>query len=167
VLLFGVLPGIGIGVLVSLLEVLRRTVLPPTAVLGQLSGSPTWRNVEEYDGARLLPGLLVYRFDAPLFFANAEVFASELTELVDDSDPAVTAVLVNAEGIIDLDVTGADVLAKVVFEMRERGVRVMFARMRSPVLRTLSRLDLVDKFGADAFYLRMEDAVAALDPRPA
>ena len=67
VLVVGVLPGIGVGVAVSLLEVLRRAILPPTAVLGRVSGRTTWRSVDNYDATRTVAGLVVYRFDAPLF----------------------------------------------------------------------------------------------------
>src|SRR3954453_12784527 len=73
VLAVGVLPGIGVGVAVSLLEVLRRALLPPTAVLGRVAGHQTWRATDDDGDVQRIPGLLVYRFDAPLFFANADV----------------------------------------------------------------------------------------------
>ena len=106
VLALGVLGGIAVGVLVSLLEVLRRAVLPHTAVLGQVAGTLSWRDVEHYEDAETLHGVIVYRFDAALFFANADVFRDQVRRLVAEAGDPVRSVVVNAEAIYDVDTTG-------------------------------------------------------------
>jgi SulP family sulfate permease len=163
VLIVGVLPGIAVGVGVSLLEVLRRAVLPPTAVLGQVAGHHTWRGTTEDDGGELRrePGLLVYRFDAPLFFANADVLREQVLRLVDESDPPVHTVVLNAEGIVDLDVTGAEALATLLGDLQARGARLVMARVRASVRTTMRRLGIEDRLGAGNIHLTVRAAVRA------
>ncbi|QJY47986.1 SulP family inorganic anion transporter [Pseudonocardia broussonetiae] len=159
VLVVGVLPGIGVGVAVSLLEVLRRAVLPPTAVLGRVAGRTAWRTAANHDGSRMVPGLLVYRFDAPLFFANAAVLREEVIDLVDASDPPVREVVIDAEGIVDMDVTGAEALDELMDQLEERSVRLVLVSVRTTLRTTLQRLGLEDRIGAHGFPLRVRDAV--------
>jgi SulP family sulfate permease len=159
VLVVGVLPGITVGVAVSLLEVLRRAVLPPTAVLGRVAGRTAWRTAANHDGSRMVPGLLVYRFDAPLFFANAAVLREEVLGLVDASDPPVREVVIDAEGVVDMDVTGAEALAELVDQLEERSVRLVLVSVRTTLRTTLHRLGLEDRIGAHGFPLRVRDAV--------
>ena len=148
VLLFGVLPGIGVGVAVSLLEVMRRAILPHTAVLGLVENTPTYRDVETFEGAELIPGLLVYRFDAPLFFANADVFRSEIRDLVRNAREPVRQVLVSAEGITDMDVTGGEAVGRLIDDLHDAGVALVMARVRTSLRMTLRRLGLEEKIGA-------------------
>ena len=148
VLIVGVLPGIGVGVAVSLLEVLRRAVLPPTAVLGRVAGHQTWRGTEDHGQLRQEPGLLVFRFDAPLFFANADVLREQIVRLVDESDPPVRTVVLNAEGMVDMDITGAETLSALLDDLDERGVRLVMARVRTAVRTTMQRLGVEERLGA-------------------
>jgi SulP family sulfate permease len=165
VLVVGVLPGIGVGVAVSLLEVLRRAILPPTAVLGRVAGRTAWRTAADHDGARMLPGLLVYRFDAPLFFANATVLREEVIDLVDGTDPPVREVVIDAEGIVDMDVTGAQALDELMDQLDERGVRMVLVRVRTTLRTTLQRMELDERIGAGGFPLRVRDAVETFQSR--
>ena len=165
VLVVGVLPGIGVGVTVSLLEVLRRAILPPTAVLGQVAGRSTWRDADNHDGAVTVPGLLVYRFDAPLFFANAALLREQVLRLVDESTPPVREVVLDAEGIVDMDITGAETLDELLDGLEERGIRLVLARTRTALRDTLRRLDLEERIGPENFHLRVRDAVAAFADR--
>ncbi|NUT32446.1 MAG: STAS domain-containing protein, partial [Hamadaea sp.] len=103
VLAFGVLEGIVVGVVVSLLEVLRRAVMPYTAVLGRTGEQHAYRDVVNYRDAETLPGLVVYRFDAPLFFANADVLRGELRRLIADGEPPVRQIVLDAEAVYDMD----------------------------------------------------------------
>ena len=164
VLVFGVLAGIVIGVVVSLLETMRRAILPPTAVLGEVAGSPTFRDIENYEDAATVPGLIVYRFDAPLFFANADVFKHDIRTLVTRARHPVRQVVVNAEGITDMDVTGAEALARVIDDLRDEGVRFMMARVRTSLRQTIEELGLEEKIGADNFFLRVADAASGFSP---
>ncbi|TFV92959.1 SulP family inorganic anion transporter [Blastococcus sp. CT_GayMR20] len=163
VLVVGVLPGIAVGVAVSLLEVLRRAVLPPTAVLGRVAGHATWRGTAEAEGEELrpVPGLLVYRFDAPLFFANADVLRTEIVRLVDDSDQPVRTVVLNAEGMVDMDITGAETLAELVDDLAGRGTRLVMARVRRTVRMTMQRLGVEERVGTQNIHLTVRAAVRA------
>jgi sulfate permease, SulP family len=160
VLVVGVLPGIGVGVAVSLLEVLRRAVMPHTAVLGRVAGRAMWRSTDHHDGTRTVPGLLVYRFDAPLFFANADVLREQVLRLVDESDPPVREVVLDAEGIVDMDITGAETLDELLDALEDRGVRLVLARVRTSLRTTMHRLGLEQRLGPDAFHFQIRDAAA-------
>jgi SulP family sulfate permease len=161
VVLFGVLGGIVIGVIASLVEMVRRTLQPRTAVLGKVAGSPTWRDVRT-DGGETIPGLLVYRFDAPLFFGNADEFRNEIRALVAAGDPPIRDVLVNAEAITDLDTTGVDVLSRLLEDLAAADVTLSFARVRSPIREMMRRTGLEEKVGPDRFFLQVDEAVEAL-----
>jgi SulP family sulfate permease len=162
VLIVGVLPGIAVGVGVSLLEVLRRAVLPPTAVLGRVAGHETWRGTADGEGdLRTIPGLLVYRFDAPLFFANADVLRDQVVRLVDESDPPVRTVVLNAEGIVDMDITGAETLGALLDDLDERHTRLVLARVRTTVRTTMQRLGVEERVGAQNIHLTVRGAVRA------
>ncbi len=163
VLLFGVLPGIGVGVAVSLLETMRRAVLPHTAVLGQVAGTPTYRDVTHYDDAEVLRGLVVYRFDAPLFFANAEVFRHQIRELARHAKKPVRQVVVSAEGITDMDVTGGEMLGRLLEDLDEMGVRFTMARVRTSVRKTLRRLGLEEAIGPENIFMTVADAARSFD----
>jgi SulP family sulfate permease len=160
VLVVGVLPGIGVGVAVSLLEVLRRAVLPPTAVLGRVSGRTTWRSADNHEAARTMAGLIVYRFDAPLFFANADVLREQIVRLVDESDAPTREVVLDAEGMVDMDITGAETLDQLLDDLDERGVRLVLARVRTSLRTTLRQLGFEHRLGPERFHLHIRDAVA-------
>jgi len=167
VLVFGVLGGIAVGVLASLLEVMRRAVLPHTAVLGMVAGTATYRDVEHHADAETLPGLVVYRFDAPVFFANADLFRDQVRELVQGAEPPVRQVIVNAEGIYDLDTTGIQMLERLLDDLEAEDVHLTLARVRTPVQALMRRTGLEQRIGAANFHLRVEDAVIAFRGSPA
>ncbi|MEV4224512.1 SulP family inorganic anion transporter [Nonomuraea sp. NPDC049725] len=158
VLVFGVLEGIVVGVAVSLLEVLRRAVMPYTAVLGRTGDERAYRDVVNYRDAETLPGLVVYRFDAPLFFANADVLRADLRRLIADAEPPLREIVIDAEAVYDLDTTGVEALHRVADDCDRAGVRLSFARTRVPV-RTLMRETGLDE--RVRFFHRVADAVAA------
>lgn len=163
VLIVGVLEGIAVGAAVSLLEVMRRAVFPNTAVLGRVQG--TYRDVDAFDEASAEPGLLVYRFDAPLFFANAAVFREDIRQLVRNAEEPVKLVVVNAEGMTDMDVTGAEAVSRLLDDLHRDDVRLAMARVRTSVRATMRRLGVEEKIGVDGFYLRVTDATASLSRR--
>ncbi|MEV8634178.1 STAS domain-containing protein [Streptosporangium sp. NPDC051023] len=158
VLAFGVLQGIAVGVIVSLLEVLRRAVMPYTAVLGRTGEEHAYRDVANYRDAETLPGLVVYRFDAPLFFANADVLRTELRRLMTVGEPPVRQIVLDAEAVYDMDTTGVETLHRVVDDCDQAGVRLALARARTPV-RNLMRDTGLDQ--RVQFFHRVADAVAA------
>jgi SulP family sulfate permease len=166
VLVFGVLPGIGVGVAVSLLETMRRAVLPRTAVLGHIAGTPTFRDITYHEDAEIVPGLIVYRFDAPLFFANAEVFRNEIRQLVHDARHPVVQVIVSAEGITDMDVTGGEMVGRLLDDLDDTGVRFTMARLRTKVQMTLARLGLEERIGPENIFLTVADAARGFGGAP-
>jgi SulP family sulfate permease len=160
VLAFGVLVGIVVGVIASLTEMVRRTIQPRTAVLGMVQGRGTWRDVR-HEGEETIPGLIVYRFDAPLFFGNADILRSEVRALVEEANGDVREVIVNAEAITDLDTTGAQVLQRLVEDLQETEVRLALARVRAPVREMLRRTGLEELLGPENIHLQVGDAVRA------
>jgi SulP family sulfate permease len=166
VLSVGVLNGIVVGVAASLLEVLRRAVMPHTAVLGRLDGIvPAYRDVQTYEGAETVPGVIVYRFDAPLFFANADVFRKQLLRLVDEALEPVHTVVVNAEAIYDIDMTGVDMLMRLVGELESRTVDVRLARVKAGTRKLMKMSGFEDRIGSGSFYLHVDGAVGVASER--
>ncbi|MGP3932147.1 SulP family inorganic anion transporter [Nonomuraea sp. KM88] len=158
VLTLGVLQGIVAGVLVSLLEVLRRAVMPYTAVLGRTGENRAYRDVAHHRDAETLPGLVVYRFDAPLFFANADVLRTELRRLITDAEPPVRQIIIDAEAVYDMDTTGAETLHRVIDDCDRVGVRLALARTRTPVRKLIQATGLDERI---RLYPRVADAVTA------
>jgi SulP family sulfate permease len=171
VLVFGMLIGVGVAVLVSLLDVARRAMRPKTAVLGRVPGSDRYSDTDEHPDNEATPGLVVCRFDAPLFFANVDALIERIDALLTDTDPTPTAVLISAEAITDIDVTALDVFTAYVAELRARRIGVGVARMKADVLDQIERAGAVLAF-ADSYYLETDDGVEAyrageLGPHPA
>ena len=164
VIVFGVLNGILVGVLASLVEMVRRTIQPKTAVLGMVEGTPTWRDLR-HEGSETVPGIVVYRFDAPLFFGNADVLRNEIRGLVVAEDPPPRYVVINAEAITDLDTTGVDVLDRLREDLDATGTGLAFARVRNPVLRMMQRTGLIERLGEDDVFLTIDIAVQELAER--
>ena len=107
------------------------------------------------------PGLLLYRFDAPLFFANATLFADEILALVDEADPPIRRVVVSAEAITSVDSTAESMLRDLLGQLRQRGVGLWLARPKKPLRDFLERTGLLDEIGRDHVYPRVSDAVDA------
>jgi high affinity sulfate transporter 1 len=143
----GVIPGIGIAILVSVLEFLWDGWRPHHAVLGRVDGIRGYHDIKRFPDARLVPGLVLFRWDAPLFFANAELFQQCVLEAVAASPMPVRRVVVTAEPVTSIDVTSADMLADLEQALRASGVELRFAEMKDPVKDKLKRFELYDRFG--------------------
>ena len=161
VALVGVLPGIGIAVALSVLTLLWRTWHPYVAVLGRIDEVKGYHDTERHPEARQIPGLVLYRFDAPLFFANADTFRQSLIRAVTDADPPARFVVVAAEPITDVDSTAADVLVELDAQLERMGVELAFAEMKGPVKDKLVRYGLFDRIGRERFYPTVGSAVHA------
>jgi high affinity sulfate transporter 1 len=161
VAVLGVIEGIFIAVGLALLDFVRRAWRPYDAVLGRVDDLKGYHDVSRYPEARRIPGLVLFRWDAPLFFANAEVFAERVRQGVASSPTPVRWVVVAAEPVTDLDTTAADVLRQLDDELTAEGVDVRFAEMKDPVLDKLKRYGLFERFGADHFYPTVGTAVDA------
>jgi len=149
---FGVIPGIGIAIVIAVLEFLWDGWRPHYAVLGRVKGMKGYHDLKRYPDARRVPGLVLFRWDAPLFFANAELFHQRVLEAVAESPTAVRRLIIAAEPVTSIDVTSADVLAELHRELTESGIEVRFAEMKDPVKDKLKRFGLFDSIGAASFF---------------
>jgi MFS superfamily sulfate permease-like transporter len=160
VALLGVLPGILIAVALSILNVFRRVWWPHQTRLGRVEAVPGLHDIDQYPDAQLLPGLVVFRFDAPLIFANARTFDEQVRELVADQQD-LRWVLVAAEPITDVDTTAADMLEQLDAWLNDRGVSLVFAELKDPVRAKVERYELTRTIDPDHFYPTLDAAVAA------
>ena len=161
VTLVGVIEGIGIAIGLSVLVLLWRAWHPYDAVLGRIVGRKGYHDTERHPDARQVPGLLIYRFDAPLFFANADVFRTRLLRAVRGAPPPVHRVVVAAEPMTDVDSTAADLLAELLDQLEAMGVQLAFAELKGPVKDRLVRYGLFGRIGAARFYSTIGQAVGA------
>jgi high affinity sulfate transporter 1 len=162
VLVLGVLPGVGIGVVLSILALIYRASYPATSVRGRLPGSDVFRDVSRHPEAETIPGLLVFRFDAAMFFSNAGQFALSLERHIAGADGPVRAVLVDAEGVNFLDSTAAEMLAKLNADLSERDITLSFARVRHVVRETMRRAGLEEAIGTERFHDSIHEGAEAL-----
>jgi MFS superfamily sulfate permease-like transporter len=159
VLVLGILQGVALGVVLSLLILIRRASRPATAVLGRLPGTDGYRDITVYPEAQALPGLLIFRFDAPIIFPNAGYFTDEVRRLIAEAATPISDVLIPAQQINQLDTTGADQLAKLKAELGAKGIAFSFAEAKSALLEAMRRTGLEEKIGADNFYESIEEGV--------
>jgi high affinity sulfate transporter 1 len=159
VVLLGVLQGLVLSVVIALLGFIYRASRPHFSVLGKVPGERVYGDIERHPGSQDVPGLLIVRPDAPMFFANASLLRDELRKLVQDCDPGPEAVILDLEASGDLDVPAADELAELVDELTALDIEVMLARVRAPVHDLLLQTGLVDEIGEDRFYPTVDEAV--------
>jgi high affinity sulfate transporter 1 len=160
VALLGVLPGIGVAVALSVLNVFRRVWWPYQTVLGRPQNVAGYHDLRRYPDAERLPGLVMFRFDAPLIFANARVFRDQIRRLA-RTDPPPRWIMIAAEPITDVDTTAADMLEDLDADMNARGVSLVFAEMKDPVRRKIDRYQLTRTIDPAHFFPTVEDAVVA------
>jgi high affinity sulfate transporter 1 len=158
VALLGVLPGIGIAVALSILNVFRRAWWPHQTVLGRVEGVLGYHDVRSYPDAERLPGLVIYRFDAPLFFANASAFRDEVLRMA-MTDPAPRWIVVAAEPITDVDTTAADMLEQLDETLNGQGINLVFAELKDPVRRKIDRYGLTHTIDPRHFFPTVEAAI--------
>jgi high affinity sulfate transporter 1 len=161
VAVFGVIPGIGIAIVIAVIEFLWDGWRPHFAVLGRVDGIRGYHDVTRYPAARRIPGLVLFRWDAPLFFANAELFHQRILDAIAESPTPVRRIIITAEPVTSIDVTSADMLAELEHTLTESGVELRFAEMKDPVKDKLKRFELFDRFGAADFYPTIGSAVDA------
>jgi SulP family sulfate permease len=155
-ILYGVLFAIGI----SVADLLRRVARPHDAILGQVSGLAGMHDVDDYPTAQTIPGLVVYRYDSPLFFANAEDFKRRALAAVDSAETPAWLVL-NVEAIVEVDITGLDALESLRQELERRGIVLAMARVKQDLLDDLKAYSLADRIGMSRLFPTLPTAVAA------
>ncbi|EKT4522742.1 STAS domain-containing protein [Pseudomonas putida] len=161
VAVFGAVPGIGLAVVIAVIEFLWDGWRPHYAVLGRADGVRGYHDVARYPHARRVPGLVLFRWDAPLFFANAELFQRCVLEAVARSGDSIRRVIVAAEPVSSVDVTSADMLVELQQALREAGVELHFAEVKDPVRDKLLRLEVLRHIGNDIFHPTVGAAVEA------
>ena len=161
VAIFGAIPGILIAIVIAVIEFLWDGWRPHSAVLGEVEQVHGYHDITRYPQARLIPGLVLFRWDAPLFFANAEFFHDRVLVAVASSPTPVRWLVVAAEPVTSIDVTAADAVCDLDDLLSAAGVRLCFAEMKSPVTEKLRRFGLMNRFGERAFFATLEDAVSA------
>ena len=158
---FGVIPGIGLAILISVIEFLWDGWRPHYAVMGRVDGIRGYHDIKRYPDARRVPGLVLFRWDAPLFFANAEQFHQRVLDAVAESPTEVKRILIAAEPVTSIDVTSADMLDELEAHLKSSGIELRFAELKDPVKDKLKRFELFDRFGTDNFYPTIGAAVDA------
>ena len=156
----GVLPGIGIAVGLSIVNVFRRAWQPHQAVLGRVEGLPGYHDSQFTPSTHHLPALVIYRFDAPLFFANARTFRDQVRRLA-RAEPRPQWIVVAAEPITDVDTTASDMLEDLDLELNADGISLVFAELKTPVRQKIERYELTDTINPDHFFETITQAVKA------
>jgi len=172
VAVFGAIPGICLAVVIAVIEFLWDGWRPHFAVLGRVPNLRGYHDLKRYPHAALIDGLVLFRWDAPLFFANAELFQQRLMEAVQASPTPVRRVVVAAEPVTSVDVTSADMLRELSHNLANEGVALHFAEMKDPVRDKLKRFELTEVFSDARFHPTVGsavedylDSVGAQEPR--
>jgi high affinity sulfate transporter 1 len=160
VALLGVLPGIAIAVALSIGNVFRRAWWPYQTVLGRVPGVPGYHDVRSYPDAEQLPGCVLFRFDAPLFFANSRTFRDQVRRLA-KAEPTPAWIVVAAEPITDVDTTAADMLEDLDEALNAQGISLVFAELKDPVRRKIERYELTRTIDPAHFFPTIGAAAAA------
>jgi high affinity sulfate transporter 1 len=157
----GAIPGIALAIVIAVIEFLWDGWRPHSAVLGRVEHVKGYHDITRYPEARLVPGLVLFRWDAPLFFANAELFQERILDAVERSPTQVRWLVVAAEPVTSIDVTAADVVCELHDTLQAAGIELHFAEMKDPVKDKLKRFGLYTRFGENNFFATVGQAVGA------
>jgi len=160
VVVLGAIPGIGVAIVVAVIEFLWDGWRPYSAILGRAEGIKGYHDITRYPDARQIPGLVLFRWDAPLFFANAELFQTRVRDAVETAPAPVRWLVVTAEPVTSVDVTSADMLAELEDALNAAGIRLCFAEMKDPVKDKMKRFGLFAQLGEAAFFPTIGVAVS-------
>lgn len=161
VLAVGVLYGVLLAIGLSVLDLMRRVARPHDAVLGAVPGLAGLHDVDDYPEADVLPGLVVYRYDSPLFFANADDFRRRALAAVDDAESPVRWFVLNTEAMVRTDITAVDALESLRQELTDRGIVVGLARLKQDVRAELAPSGLLERIGEDRIFPTLPTALGA------
>ncbi|MGE5202052.1 MAG: SulP family inorganic anion transporter [Acidobacteriota bacterium] len=161
VAVLGAIPGIGLAVVIAVIEFLWDGWRPHSAVLGRAEGIKGYHDITRYPDARQIPGLILFRWDAPLFFANAEFFRERVLDVVAKAPTPVRWMVVAAEPVTSVDVTAADTLAELDRTLHRAGIELCFAELKDPVKDKLKRFGLFAQIGEEFFFPTVGAAVGS------
>jgi MFS superfamily sulfate permease-like transporter len=160
VMLLGVLQGIAVAVALAILLFFRRNWWPHGAILGRLQAGEGWHDVATNPDSEQIPGVVVYRWEAPLFFANAGSFREQIRKIVRERKPRW--IVLQCEAITDVDVTAAEMLELLDRELNAAGIHLAFVELRDRLKQLTLRYGLMDTLDKDHFYPSIEAAIAAI-----
>jgi MFS superfamily sulfate permease-like transporter len=166
VLVLGPLKGILIAFLLSLIDLLRRVSIPSTAVLAGAPGQDRFVAASRYPEASPTPGLLIYRFSAPLIFANANFFEGQVEDLVETAAPPVQWFVLDGEAITDIDVTGAEALEQIIDWLGERSIDFAMTRVSGRLEERLQTYGLLTRIGRQRIYASNREVTKAFLEKP-
>jgi high affinity sulfate transporter 1 len=161
VAVFGVIPGIGLAIALAIIEFLWDGWRPHSAVLGRAHGVKGYHDITRYPDARQIPGLILFRWDAPLFFANAEFFRERILDAVAKSATPVRWLVVAAEPVTSVDVSAGDTVAELDETLHAQGIELCFAELKDPVKDKLKRFGLFSQLGEQYFFPTIGAAVSS------
>jgi high affinity sulfate transporter 1 len=161
VAVFGAIPGIALAIVIAVIEFLWDGWRPHSAVLGSVERVKGYHDITRYPDAHLIPGLVLFRWDAPLFFANAELFHRRSLEAVANSPTPVRRLVIAAEPVTSVDVTAADMVSELDDALQAAGIELCFAEMKDPVKDKLKRFGLFARLGEQMFFATVDEAVSA------
>jgi len=160
VALLGVIQGIFLAVGLALLAFIWRAWRPYHAVLGMVDELQSYHDIVRHPEGRLIPGLVLFRWNAPLFFANAEIFYEHVLQAVSEAPTPTKWVVITAEPVTDVDLTASDMLIELDQALHQEGMELCFAEMKGPVKDSLKKYGLFTRLGTENFYPTIEQAVA-------
>jgi high affinity sulfate transporter 1 len=161
VAVLGAIPGIALAIAIAVIEFLWDGWRPYSAVLGRVDSVKGYHDIKRYPDARLIPGLVLFRWDAPLFFANAELFHDRVLDAVAKSPTPVRWLVVAAEPVTSVDITSADMLAALDETLHAVEIELCFAEMKDPVKDKLKRFGLFARLGQETFFPTLGSAVSS------
>ena len=156
---FGVLPGIAIAVALSLADFVRQAWRPHTAILGRIPGRKGYHDIDRHPEAVQIPGLIIYRFDAPVFFANAEFFSEGVKKAITTRREPIMWIVLAAEPITDIDTSAADALDRLLDDLQVESIQLVLAELKGPVKDRLRDYGLYDRLGDARFFTTVGTAV--------
>jgi SulP family sulfate permease len=159
----GIEQGIGVGVVLSLIMVIYRSTRPHYAILGNIPGTPYYRNTDRFDQLKEREDTLIFRFDADLYFANTSFFKEKLAAEIAEKGDALKNVVISAESISYVDSSAMHALEQVLEDLRNQNIRVLFSGVKGPLRDALTRAHLMEKIGNENFYMNVEDAMTYLN----
>jgi sulfate permease, SulP family len=163
VLLTDILVGVAIAVGLSVIELLSRLARPHDAIQGSVPKIPGLHDIDDWEGATTIPGLVIYRYDAPLCFANAENFKSRALKAIEAEATPVAWFVLNTEAIVEIDITATDVLEELIDELTAKGITFAMARVKRDLYAQLTRSQILEKINKDHIYLTLHSAIEGFE----
>ena len=164
-LTLGIEEGILIGVVLSLGLIIFRTTRPHTAVLGKIPEKPHYKNVDRFDHLEVRDDVLIFRFDARLYFANVSFFKEAIESEIEKKGSGLRLFIFDADSMNGIDSSGVHALEEIIDYCQTKNIKILFAGLKGPIRDILHRAGLVDKIGEDSFFFRIQHAVDFYDKK--